>query len=96
MSKKAYKVILVGPQSTGKSSILNRLNDKKFELNCTSTVGVDFKNIDFDIGDRMCTLQIWDTAGQEKFRSLTASYYKGSHACICVFDLNNLETLEKC
>ena len=48
------------------------------------------------LGNKIYSLQIWDTAGQEKFRALTSSYYKGAHACVCVFDLSVPETLTKC
>ena len=41
------------------------------------------------IGENYVKLQIWDTAGQERFRGITKSYYKGAHACICVFDLSS-------
>jgi len=42
------------------------------------------------------SLQIWDTAGQEKFRALTSTYYKGSQGCVCVFDLSDDSTIERC
>ncbi len=89
-------MILVGAQSVGKSSILNRLSDGRFSNNYTPTIGIDFKTYGVDIGSRVYSLQIWDTAGQEKFRALTSSYYKGAHGCVCVFDLADLQTLEKC
>jgi small GTP-binding protein len=48
------------------------------------------------VDDKDISLQIWDTAGQEKFRSLTSTYYKGSQGCICVFDLSNDASLDSC
>jgi Ras-related protein Rab-1A len=84
---RAFKVIIVGPQAVGKSSILFRLSEAKFNTAYLSTVGIDFKTYATQVGDKQYSLQIWDTAGQEKFRSLTSTYYKGSQACICVFDL---------
>jgi small GTP-binding protein len=61
---KAFKVILVGSQSVGKSSILNRISDGRFSNSYTPTIGIDFKTYSVDIGSRVYSLQIWDTAGQ--------------------------------
>lgn len=57
-------MILVGAQSVGKSSILNRLSDARFSNSYTPTIGIDFKTYTVDIGNRTYSLQIWDTAGQ--------------------------------
>lgn len=93
---RAFKVIIVGPQAVGKSSILFRLSESKFNTAYLSTVGIDFKTYTTQVADKLYSLQIWDTAGQEKFRALTSSYYKGSQGCICVFDLSEIGTLERC
>ena len=89
----SFKLILVGPQAVGKSSILNRLIETKFSTSYMSTIGVDFKTYEVNVADKMYALQIWDTAGQEKFRALTGNYYKGAHGCVCVFDLADQSTL---
>ena len=93
---KGFKIILVGPQAVGKSSILSRLIETKFTTNYMSTIGVDFKTYQVNVAEQMYAIQIWDTAGQEKFRSLTSNYYKGANGCICVFDLSDPSTLPKC
>lgn len=90
---KPYKVILVGSQSVGKSTLLHRIIESKFEPNYTSTIGVDFKTVVVPLGAKQIILQIWDTAGQEKFKSLTQAYFKGAHACICVYDLTDFQSL---
>ena len=54
--------------------------------NYHATIGIDFKFKTLRIDDSVCKLQIWDTAGQEKFKTLTTSYYKGSHAVVLVCD----------
>ena len=56
------------------------------------TVGVDCKSRLFQRNDINYKLQIWDTAGQEKFRTLTTSYYRGTSCCILVFDITNAES----
>lgn len=81
-------MILVGNQSVGKSSLLHRIVSSNFDPNFTSTIGVDFKIVVVPLGVKQIALQIWDTAGQEKFKALTQSYFKGAQACICVYDLS--------
>ena len=51
------------------------------------TIGVDFKTKQIEINDRLVKMQIWDTAGQEKFRTITTSYYKTAHAFILVYNI---------
>lgn len=83
------KLVLVGNQAVGKSSIFARFNDKKFADTYLTTVGVDFRFQMMNIDGNHCKLQIWDTAGQERFRAITSAYYKGSHAIIVVYDLTD-------
>ncbi len=59
-------------------------------------MGIDFKTYSTTIDEKPYNLQIWDTAGQEKFRALTSTYYKGSQGCVCVFDLSDESTIERC
>lgn len=87
-STRPYKIILVGSQAVGKSSLLHRIIDSKFDENYTTTIGVDFKTIVVPVSNKQIGLQIWDTAGQEKFKALTETYFRGAHGCICVFDIN--------
>lgn len=86
---KPYKIILVGSQAVGKSSLLHRIIESKFDLNYTPTIGVDFKTLSVPVGQKQVVLQIWDTAGQEKFKALTGTYFRGSQGCICVYDIND-------
>lgn len=64
MRMKAFKIIVVGCQSVGKSSLILRLTDSLFATNYTPTIGIDFKTYNVEINDKMYSLQIWDTAGQ--------------------------------
>jgi small GTP-binding protein len=61
---RAFKVIIVGPQAVGKSSILFRLSEGSFNEAYLSTVGIDFKTYGAKVGEKSFSLQIWDTAGQ--------------------------------
>ena len=58
-----------------------------FPGNIMSSIGVDFKTKQIDLDDRLIKLQIWDTAGHEKFRTITTSYYKSAHAIIILYDI---------
>ncbi|KAK9896364.1 hypothetical protein P389DRAFT_144816, partial [Cystobasidium minutum MCA 4210] len=82
---------IVGNASVGKSSILVQLTDKRF-LGASSepTIGVEFGSRLIPLEDgRKIKLQIWDTAGQETFRAVTRSYYRGAEGCLLVFDVND-------
>ena len=59
-----------------------------------SSIGVDFKSKQVEIDERLIKLQIWDTAGHEKFRTITTSYYKSAHAIIILYDITDLSSFE--
>ena len=60
-----------------------------------TTIGVDFKTKYLDIDGNKVKLQIWDTAGQEKFRSITKAYYRGAHGILVVFDISRRDTFNQ-
>ena len=69
-----FKIIFLGDQGTGKSCILNRFVDDKFDENYQATVGLDFQSKNVKIDNQDIHLLLYDTAGQEKFRSLIPMY----------------------
>eukprot|EP00899_Mesostigma_viride_P018005 jgi/Mesvir1/26205/Mv02389-RA.1 len=83
----ADKVVLVGDQAVGKTSLMVRYFHGAFTDRYKATIGVDFAFQKFDVAGLGYTMHVWDTAGQEKFRSLSQSYYRGARACIACFDL---------
>ncbi|KAF1742414.1 hypothetical protein MXB_5648 [Myxobolus squamalis] len=83
------KILIIGDSGTGKSSILCRFAEKKFEADYIATIGVDFKCRKITIDDTNVKLQMWDTAGQERFRTIASTYYRGAHGVIIVFDLTS-------
>ena len=85
-----HKIIFVGDSSVGKTSILNTYS-KKNKIP-KATLGTEFT--EKYIEKHNLTLQIWDCAGQERFRALTKLYYRGAEICILVFDLTNPKSLE--
>lgn len=86
------KVILIGNSGVGKSSIMNRFVYHRFTNMYRATIGSDllFKNVHVD-GETV-TLQIWDTAGTERFQSLGTSLYRGTHCCMLVFDVTSKDS----
>ena len=86
------KVILVGDSHTGKSCLLHRLMNGTFDSNQDITIGVDFGTKYIPIQNEIIKFQIWDTAGQESFRSIIRSYYKNIAACLIVYDVSNRDS----
>ena len=89
-----YKIIIIGDTGVGKSNILSRYLKDEFRDDSKSTVGVELGTKFLKIKDIGAKLQIWDTAGQERYKSITSSYYKGSHGCFIVYDITNEKTFE--
>lgn len=89
LSKYIVKCLLIGSCGVGKSSILSRYTLDIFNNYFITTIGVDFKfkNIQMDNND--ITLQIWDTASQERFRCITKNYYKNCNIIIVCYDITN-------
>jgi Ras-related protein Rab-1A len=83
------KILVIGNAGAGKSCLISRYVDKEYTDNYLNTIGVDFKTKILLINDKKIKINIWDTAGQEKFRSLVTSYYRNSDIIIIVFDLTN-------
>jgi len=88
------KIILLGDSGVGKTSLTNKLlnphpyNSHKF------TIGFDFLTKQVKIDDRLVTLQMWDTVGQERFQSLGTAFYRGTDCCVLVYDVNNIKTFD--
>ncbi|CAF0862691.1 unnamed protein product [Rotaria sordida] len=83
------KILIIGESGVGKSSLLLRFTDDRFDQDVAATIGVDFKVKQLDIDGNRVKLAIWDTAGQERFRTLTPGYYRGAQGAILVYDVCN-------
>ena len=90
-----YKVLLLGDSTVGKTCFLLRYCDKRFQEAHLSTIGLDYrlKTMTLESGKKI-KLQIWDTAGQDRFRAITKNYYKGANGIILIYDVTNLQTYE--
>ena len=73
-----YKLVFLGDQSVGKTSIITRFMYDNFDRHYQATIGIDFLSKTMYLEDRTVRLQLWDTAGQERFRSLIPSYIRDS------------------
>lgn len=93
-SNKIIKIILVGDSTVGKSAIVRRFAYRQFIENYYATIGIDFTIKILNINNINIKLQIWDTAGQEKFHAITRTYYRGSDIVILVFDLTNKKSFD--
>jgi len=89
-----FKVLLIGDSSVGKSCLLLRFVDNTYTDEYISTIGADYKIKDLECEGARVRLQVWDTAGQERFRTITSSFYRGSHGIMVVYDVTNAESFE--
>ena len=89
-----FKVLLVGDSSVGKTSMLLRYTDETFAKEFQTTIGVDFRIKTLTINDQVAKLQLWDTAGQDRYRRIVSSYYRGAHGLIIVYDITSVSSFE--
>ena len=98
MSEEEYemmvKVIIIGDSSVGKTNIMSKYLKNQFQENSKATVGVEFGAKLFNINGHKIKAQIWDTAGQEKYKAITGAYYKGSKGAFVVYDITRKDTFE--
>ena len=88
------KLIVVGNQGTGKSCILNRFVNETFEENYQATIGLDFQSKNITIHDQDVRLILYDTAGQEKFRSLIPMYIREAQIILLIYDISDRESFD--
>ena len=89
-----FKVLLLGNSNVGKSSLFLRFVDDIWNDTFVPTIGVDFKIKTLEIDGKNIKMQIWDTAGQERFKNIIASYYKGAHGILLLFDVTDKESFK--
>ena len=89
-----FKVLLLGNSNVGKSSLFLRFVDDIWNDTFVPTIGVDFKIKTFYIDEKKIKMQIWDTAGQERFKNIIASYYRGAHGILLIYDVTDKESFK--
>ncbi len=90
-----FKLIIIGTSGSGKTSILKKFADNEFSTSHASTIGVDFRHTEMTINSKIYNVQIWDTAGQDRFKSITRSFYNQADGVIIVYDITNRETFNQ-
>jgi Ras-related protein Rab-2A len=87
-----YKYIVIGDSFVGKSCIVAKYIHGGFDEEFKTTIGIEFGSKDLTINGKVYRIQIWDTAGQETFRSITRAYYKNSVCSFIVYDVTNRQS----
>ncbi|CAO3617096.1 unnamed protein product [Cunninghamella blakesleeana] len=95
LSNLEAKVVILGSQGVGKTSLVVRYINKTFAPNSTSTIGASFMTKKLTVDNCKVRLQIWDTAGQERFRAMTKLYYRGAQAALLVYDITSQESFQE-
>ena len=89
-----FKVLLLGNSNVGKSPLFLRFVDDIWNDTFVPTIGVDFKIKTLEIDGKKIKMQIWDTAGQERFKNIIASYYRGAHGILLLYDVTDRESFK--
>ena len=87
-----FKLIIIGDSAVGKSCMLHRLTNNEFVNDHEVTVGVEFGTLLVKLEQQVFKLQIWDTAGQDSFKSITKIFYRGAHCIFLTYDITRLDT----
>ncbi|KAJ3595556.1 hypothetical protein NHX12_004859 [Muraenolepis orangiensis] len=88
-----FKLVFLGEQSVGKTSLITRFMYDSFDNTYQATIGIDFLSKTMYLEDRTVRLQLWDTAGQERFRSLIPSYIRDSTVAVVVYDITSSDVI---
>ncbi len=88
-----FKIVIFGDSGTGKTTLTHRFLTNLFKQDISMTLGVDFLSKDVEINGELVKLQIWDFAGEERFRFLFPSYLKGANGAIFMYDITNYGSL---
>lgn len=89
-----FKFIIIGDEAVGKTCLLLQFTDKRYRTSHQVTVGVEFGSRTVDIDGKFIKLQCWDTAGQDRFRSIVRSYYRGAAGALLVYDITRRDSFE--
>ena len=87
------KTLIIGNSGVGKTSIISRYINK-FSPNIKSTIGASFTNKNVTIDGKKIIFEIWDTAGEERFRSINSIFYQDAYICVLVYDITNVKSFQ--
>ncbi|CAI7923540.1 unnamed protein product [Closterium sp. NIES-53] len=89
-----FKVVLVGDSGVGKSNLISRFTRNEFNMESKSTIGVEFATRSIEVDGKTVKAQIWDMAGQERYRAITSAYYRGAVGALLVYDITRQVTFD--
>ena len=93
-----YKMIIIGDSNVGKTSLFKKITSETFDKNIISTIGIDKRTLDITIntpeGEKNVEIQLFDTAGEERFRSISISYFRGSNGLLIMYDITKNDTFQ--
>ncbi|CAD8133848.1 unnamed protein product [Paramecium pentaurelia] len=92
--KHLFKIVLIGDSSVGKSNILSRFTKRQFNFDSQPTIGVEFATRSLTENGKIIQAQIWDTCGQERYKSITSAYYRGAVGAMLIYDITKQKTFE--
>jgi len=88
------KVLIIGDSGVGKTCLLLRFSENSFTTSHLATIGIDFKMKTIDVDGKRVKMQIWDTAGQDRFKTITQTYYKGAMGIMLAYAVNDRESFQ--
>ena len=90
-----FKIILVGKSQVGKTNIMSKFLKNSFDENSRPTIGVEFGGKIYNIYGHQIKAHFWDIAGQERYKNLVQSYYRGATGALVIYDITNKESFDK-
>ncbi|EAS06669.1 small GTPase family Rab protein (macronuclear) [Tetrahymena thermophila SB210] len=89
-----FKIVLIGDSGVGKTNLLSRFTKNEFNMDSKPTIGVEFATKTVITENKYIKAQIWDTAGQEKYRAITNAYYRGAVGALTLYDITKQQTFD--
>ena len=86
--------IVLGDEGVGKSSLIQRFVEDTFKPSIIETIGVEFLQKDLEVDGRKYTLQVWDTTGKERFKTLRTPFYRGKECCLLTYAINDTQSFQ--
>ena len=90
-----FKVVMIGDHGVGKTQLISRYDKNEFDIHSKTTIGVEFTSHRLMVEGKVIGAQLWDTAGEEKYKSLTSIYYKGAVGALLVYDITRKQTFDR-
>jgi Ras-related protein Rab-1A len=94
LSTPLYKILILGDSAVGKTCLKKRYVDSVYNCEYSNTIGVDYKTKLLNVENKLIKLSLWDTAGQEKYRAITKSYFANTHGIVLCFDITNRSSFD--